>query len=104
MIEAGVAANILGGSYSASSAAVKNMSKDQIDKVSKDFESLFIGMMVEHMFGDSIGDEAYGDKNSSEVYKSLMTENYGKAIAEAGGIGVASYVKTELLKLQEQEQ
>jgi Rod binding domain-containing protein len=103
MIEAGVAANILGGSYAGTQSAVKNMSASQIDKVSKDFESLFIGMMLEHMFGDSVGTEAFGDKESSDIYKGLMTENYGKAIAQAGGIGVASYVKTELLKLQEQE-
>jgi len=78
------------------------MSSDQIDKVSKDFESMFISQMLEPMFGDSTGTEAFGSSASSDVYKGLMMDEYGKQISNAGGIGIASYVKQELLKLQEQ--
>lgn len=80
---------------------VKQVANAQVEAAAKDFEALFIGQMLEHMFGDSLGDEAFGDKETSEVYKSLMVQEYGKTIADAGGIGIASYVKTELLKLQE---
>jgi Rod binding domain-containing protein len=72
-----------------------------VEKAAKDFESLFIAQMVEQMFGESIGEEAFGDEESGEVYKNLMTQEYGKIIADGGGIGIASYVKTELLRLQE---
>jgi Rod binding domain-containing protein len=30
-----------------------------------------------------------------------MVEQYGKQISQSGGIGIADYVKRELLKLQE---
>jgi peptidoglycan hydrolase FlgJ len=80
---------------------VGNMSGDQIDKVAKDFESMFIGQMLEPMFGDTEGSDAFGSSESSDVYKGLLTDEYGKQIARAGGIGIADFVKKELLKLQE---
>jgi flagellar protein FlgJ len=84
------------------SGQVGHMSNDQIDKVANDFESMFIGQMLEPMFeGDSIGESAFGDSTSGDVYKSLMMDEYGKQITRAGGIGIADFVKKELLKLQE---
>ena len=80
---------------------VGNMSMDQITKVSTDFESMFIAQMTEQMFCDSQGTEAFGSQESADIYKGLMAEQYGKQIAQAGGIGIASYVKSELIKLQE---
>ena len=53
------------------------------------------------MFGDSEGDEAFGSKDTSDIYKSMLMDQYGKSIARAGGIGIAAYVKQELLKQQE---
>lgn len=73
----------------------------QIDKTAKDFESMFVSQMLDQMFGESIGDEMFGDSQTHEIYKNLMLEQYGKEISSAGGIGIADYVKTELLRLQE---
>ena len=77
------------------------MTTAQINQASKDFESMFISQMVEQMFGDSQGSEAFGNSDTGEVYKSMMMDEYGKQIAKAGGIGIADYVKRELLQLQE---
>lgn len=79
----------------------KPMTDAQINAVSKDFESMFIGEMMEPMFGDSVGTSLFGDEETAEVYKGLMVEQYSKKISDAGGIGIADYVKTELLKQQE---
>src|SRR5688500_11923330 len=104
MITPSTEAAILSRSLPAqNNSAASKMNATQIDQVSKDFESMFISMMLEQMFGESIGTEAFGDKETADVYKTLMTDAYAKEIAQAGGIGVASYVKAELLKLQEQE-
>lgn len=80
---------------------VKKMDSAQIDQAAQDFESMFIGQMMEQMFGESLGDELFGDQETNDVYKGLMMEEYGKQITRAGGIGIADYVKRELLKLQE---
>ena len=79
----------------------RHMTPQQAEAAAKDFESMFISQMVEQMFGESIGDEAFGDSDSSQIYKGLMIDAYGKEIAKSGGIGIADYVKKELLKLQE---
>jgi flagellar protein FlgJ len=57
--------------------------------------------MVEQMFGESIGSDAFGSEDTDEVYKGLMVQEYGKMITQSGGIGIADYVKRELLKQQE---
>lgn len=71
------------------------------EAVGKDFESMFITAMLEPMFGDSVGDTMFGDDETKEVYKALMIEQYGRKITESGGIGIADYVKRELLRQQE---
>ncbi len=54
---------------------------------------MFVGQMMDQMFGDSIGSEAFGDSETGEIYKSMMMDAYGKEIAKAGGIGIADYIK-----------
>ena len=81
--------------------AAKQMSPEKIEAVSKDFESLFISQMVEQMFGESMGSEAFGSEDTDEIYKGLMVKEYGKMIMESGGIGIAQNIKSELLKQQE---
>lgn len=77
------------------------MSEEKMNAVSKDFEAMFLSQMLEQMFGDSVGDSMFGDEQSKEVYQTLMVNEYGKQIAASGGIGIASYIKRELLALQE---
>ncbi len=81
--------------------AKKNMTGEQAEKVSKDFESMFISQMTEQMFGESSGQSAFGTGDTDEIYKGLMVQEYGKIMTQAGGIGIASYVKRELLRMQE---
>jgi len=77
------------------------MSPEKAMAAARDFESMFIAQMLEQMFGESSGSEAFGDKETDEVYKNLLMEQYGKIITRSGGIGIASYVNRELLKQQE---
>ena len=82
-------------------AKAGSMTMDQIDKASKDFESMFVAQMIEQMFGDSQGPEAFGSSDTADIYKGMMADEYGKQISKAGGIGIADHVKRELMKLQE---
>jgi peptidoglycan hydrolase FlgJ len=81
--------------------AYKGMSATKMDSVAQDFESMFVSQMVETMFGESMGDEAFGSSDTDDIYKGMIGQEYGKIISNSGGIGIASYVKRELLKLQE---
>jgi len=81
----------------------KGMSAEKIDATAKDFESLFVSQMVENMFGESSGDSAFGSSETDDIYKGMMTQEYGKIITKSGGIGIADYVKRELLQMQEKK-
>jgi flagellar protein FlgJ len=91
-------ANLAGG---LAIAQAKARSPEALEKTAKDFESLFVGQMLEQMFGESSGSDSFGSSETDDVYKGLMVEQYGKQISNTGGIGIADYVKRELLTLQE---
>jgi len=78
-----------------------SMSMDQINKTSQDFEAVFISQVLQNMFGESVGSEAFGSEETGDIYKSMMMNEYGKLIAKSGGMGIADLVKKELLKQQE---
>jgi flagellar protein FlgJ len=112
MINANLAATVLANSQdhnARQTSAVRTaaitkgaaMNEAQINSVSQDFEAMFVAQMLSQMFGDSVGNSLFGDEQSKEIYQSLIVDEYGKRIASAGGIGIASFVKRELLALQE---
>ena len=73
----------------------------QITQKAEEFESVFLGQMLQHMFAGIETDEMFGGGHGEDVYRSFMTDEYAKIITKTGGIGVASHVKAELLRLQE---
>jgi Rod binding domain-containing protein len=79
----------------------RKMTDAQMNAVAKDFEAVFLSQMFGSMFGDSTGDSLFGNAESKEVYKSMLMSEYGKSVASLGGIGIASHVKSEMLRMQE---
>jgi peptidoglycan hydrolase FlgJ len=79
--------------------SVKDMAK--IDKAAQEFEAVFITEMMKPMF-ETVGvDEMFGGGKGEEVFRSFLTQEYGKKLAETGGIGLAPFVRDQLIKLQE---
>lgn len=67
-------------------------------KVAREFESIFVGMMLKSM-RDTVGeDQLMGGGHAEEMYRSLLDEEYAKAVAERGTLGLAGMVEKELLK------
>ncbi len=84
-----------------STGTINGTGSQQVDAVSKDFEAVFLSQMMQQMFaGDDITN-FFGGGSTGEIYKSYLLNEYGKSMAQAGGIGIASVVKQELLKTQE---
>lgn len=82
-------------------ALPKQASLAKIEEVAQDFEAVFLGQMLEHMFSGIKTNEEFGGGEGEEMFRSLLVDEYGKAMSRAGGIGVAGYVKDQMLKLQE---
>lgn len=75
----------------------------QITAKAQEFEAVFLSQMLGHMFDGIETNDTFGGGHGEDVYKSMMTEEYGKIIAKTGGIGVADHVKAEMMRLQEMQ-
>jgi Rod binding domain-containing protein len=67
----------------------------------QEFESFFVGNMLESMFANLAVDPVFGGGQGESVYRSLLLQEYGKAISQRGGFGVAEMVQREMLRMQE---
>ncbi len=78
-------------------------SVEQARKVSQDFEAFFLSQMLQPMFANLGAEEPFGGGPAEDTWRTLQVDEYGKAIARAGGIGIADMVFREILKMQEVE-
>jgi peptidoglycan hydrolase FlgJ len=105
------AQSIVGASRDMSEMADVLTKKGDIKKKAQEFESMFLQQMMTAMFGekeesDMFGsggedDGMFGGGESNEIYRGWMAQQYGDVVAKNGGIGIASYIERELIKLQE---
>ena len=73
-----------------------------IDKAAKQFEAVFLGEMFSHMFDGMKTDPLFGGGHAEKMYRSMLVQEYGKEMANGGGIGISSEIKGMMLKMQEQ--
>lgn len=89
---------------SAATAARKadgSPSQSAAREAAEDFEAMFLAQMLRPIFEGVETDAMFGGGPGEKAYKQLLVDEYGKAIARAGGVGIADSVQTEILKLQE---
>jgi Rod binding domain-containing protein len=79
--------------------SAKNMQEAR--KIAQDFEAVFLGQMLQPMFQNIETAEPFGGGTSEKMWKAMQVEEYGKAIASSGGIGLADAVFREIIKAQE---
>jgi flagellar protein FlgJ len=70
-------------------------------KTAEDFESMFLGIMFDQMWTDVSADGLFGGGPGEEIFRSLLNQEYAKAISKAGGIGISDAVHAQILRLQE---
>lgn len=66
-------------------------------KVAKEFESLFVGMMLKSMRETAGKDKLTGGGHGEDIYRSLLDQEYAKAISERGGVGLAAMLERQLI-------
>lgn len=71
-----------------------------IREVAQTFESMFLSQMLSHMHTPE-ADPMFGGGPGEEMFQSMLTEEYGKAMAQRGGIGIAAAIERYLLEFQE---
>ncbi|MGN6114314.1 MAG: flagellar assembly peptidoglycan hydrolase FlgJ, partial [Nitrobacter sp.] len=67
---------------------------------SQDFEAMFLNSMFSQMTTGLKGEGPFGDTQSTGVWRSMLTEQYSKSFAKAGGVGVSDAVFRTLIMQQ----
>ena len=72
-----------------------------IERTAKDFEAVFLTEMLRPMFSESTAEAPFGGGIGEDIWRSMQVDEFGKALAARGGIGLADAVAREMLHLQE---
>ena len=67
-------------------------------KVAREFEAMFVGMMMKSM-RDTVGkDKLTGGGRGEETFRSLLDQEYANSAAASGQMGLASMIEKQLVK------
>jgi flagellar protein FlgJ len=113
----GVYMDFLGGSEMAARADMLNMTNtlqraelqakktenqkhsdymQQLAKVSKDFESIFLNYMLKQMRKTVPEDSLMGTSNAKDIFTEMYDETLSNELAKAGGIGLGALMYKQL--------
>src|SRR5262249_44028329 len=65
-----------------------------------DFEAMFLNSMFSQMTAGLKGEGPFGDTPGTGVWRSMLTEQYSKQFAKAGGVGISNEVYRTLILTQ----
>jgi flagellar protein FlgJ len=65
-----------------------------------DFEAMFLNSMFSQMTSGLKGEGPFGDTPGTGVWRSMLTEQYSKSFAQAGGVGISNDVFRTLIMQQ----
>jgi Rod binding domain-containing protein len=65
-----------------------------------DFEAMFLNQMFSQMTNGLKGEGPFGDTPGTGVWRSMLTEQYSKSFAQAGGVGISNEVYRTLILQQ----
>jgi flagellar protein FlgJ len=66
----------------------------------QDFEAVFLNSMFSQMTAGIKGEGPFGDTPGTGVWRSMLTEEYSKSFAKAGGVGISNDVFRTLILQQ----
>jgi peptidoglycan hydrolase FlgJ len=66
----------------------------------QDFEAMFLNSMFSQMTSGIKGEGPFGDTTGTGVWRSMLTDEYSKSFAKAGGVGISSDVFRTLIMQQ----
>jgi Rod binding domain-containing protein len=70
-------------------------------KLATQFEGTFVSEFLGQMFEGIPTDGEFGGGEGEEMFRSLLTDEYGKQIESSGGFGLSAAIQRQLLQTQE---
>jgi peptidoglycan hydrolase FlgJ len=74
----------------------------RVRRAAEEFEAFFLAQALQPMFAGVGAEEPFGGGFAEDMWRSMQVDQYGKALAKSGGIGIADAVVREMLRAQEQ--
>ena len=81
-------------------AKVSPQAQAKAKATSQDFEAMFLNSMFSQMTSGLQGEGPFGSTTGTGVWRSMLTEQYSKSFAQAGGVGIAKDVYRTLILQQ----
>jgi Rod binding domain-containing protein len=81
-------------------APALDMARSKIKQSAQNFEASFLSVMLGQMFKDVGAEAPFGGGQGEEMFKSFFSDAVAKQVSRSGGIGLASSVEREMLKMQ----
>ena len=75
--------------------------RETLRKRAVEFEAVYLAQMLQPMFDELKSSGPFGGGFGEDVWRSQQVQEYGKAIAQSGGVGIADVVARELIEAQE---
>ena len=70
-------------------------------KTATEFEAMFATQMLESIYAGIKPDSTFGGGNAETMFRTMLNQEYGKAIARSGSLGIASSIQAEIIRMQE---
>ena len=88
--------------YQLADALTKVSPKEQTraKSTAQDFEAMFLNSMFTQMTSGLQGEGPFGSTTGTGVWRSMLTEQYSKSFAKAGGVGISNDVYRTLIMQQ----
>ncbi len=74
---------------------------EKINAAARDFEAVYLAEMIKPMLETVEVNDVFGGGKGEDVFRGMLADEYGKIMARAGGIGLASPVREAMIKAQE---
>lgn len=94
----------IGAAQSAAGTGLPNLNAvdmKRMQETAKEFEAVFIAEMLRPMFENIEAAAPFGGGAGEKIYRDMQIDEYGKSLAQNGGIGLADSVMREMIKMQE---
>jgi flagellar protein FlgJ len=86
--------------FAAALGKVSPEAQSKAKSTAQDFEAMFLNSMFAQMTSGLKGEGPFGDTPGTGVWRSMLTEQYSKSFAKAGGVGISTQVYRTLIMQQ----
>ena len=86
--------------FAAALTKVSPQAQAKAKSTAQDFEAMFLNSMFSQMTSGIKGEGPFGDTPGTGVWRSMLTEEYSKSFAKAGGVGISNDVYRTLILQQ----